>query len=286
MSARVWNGTTAVLADDVYVVQPGGGYSRAPIMRALPYGSLSVQDMLAEEPFYWAHRGGSKIFPEMSMYAYTRAAWHGVHALEISVARTSDGVYFGLHDQTLDRTSQITGNVNPQSLTWAQVQQYQIFPPSAASPEIPAQPYCRLEDFLEVYGQSHVIVLDPKYVSQAQGPSLISLAKQFMPSSRLIGKYFYDSAGWANIFRTAGVASWGYAYDEQALDSAKLALWDLLGLNWSASEAHWAALVATGKPCVAHIVDAVSQVQRTQALGAVGFQCSDPLTVVPQEDDR
>ena len=93
--------------------------------------------MLAQSCFYCAHRGGSRDFPEMSLYAYGQSALVGYPALEISLARTSDGVWFGLHDASLDRTSFNTGGGSgttyvAASMTWAQVQSYYILGSMAA----------------------------------------------------------------------------------------------------------------------------------------------------------
>ena len=46
---------------------------------------------------------------EDSIHAYRQSVAHGYRALEISVARSADGVWFGLHDTTLDRTSGTVG---------------------------------------------------------------------------------------------------------------------------------------------------------------------------------
>jgi glycerophosphoryl diester phosphodiesterase len=54
--------------------------------------------LLDTRPFYVAHRGGSADWPEQSMLAYRSAVACGVDALEVSLARSADGVWFGLHD--------------------------------------------------------------------------------------------------------------------------------------------------------------------------------------------
>jgi hypothetical protein len=78
-------------------------------VRPFPFGYASVSAFLAaastSTPVYVAHRGGSIDWPEMTLYAYTQAGYWGCGALEVSLAQTRDGVYFGLHDSTLNRTS-------------------------------------------------------------------------------------------------------------------------------------------------------------------------------------
>lgn len=69
-----------------------------------------------------AHRGFSSIAPENTLPAYKLAKQRGFFYVETDVSFTSDGVPVCLHDATIDRTSNGTGNIN--DLTWEQVQQY------------------------------------------------------------------------------------------------------------------------------------------------------------------
>ena len=69
-----------------------------------------------------AHRGYSSTAPENTLPAYRLAKANGFYYVETDVSFTSDGVPVCLHDSTIDRTSNGTGNIN--SLTWAQVQTY------------------------------------------------------------------------------------------------------------------------------------------------------------------
>lgn len=69
-----------------------------------------------------AHRGFSSIAPENTLPAYILAKKKGFRFVETDVSFTSDGVAVCLHDATIDRTSNGTGNIS--SMTWAQVQQY------------------------------------------------------------------------------------------------------------------------------------------------------------------
>ena len=58
-----------------------------------------------------AHRGNSAEAPENTPSALLQAATLGVHAIEFDVRLTSDGVGVGMHDSTLNRTTDLTGNV-------------------------------------------------------------------------------------------------------------------------------------------------------------------------------
>ena len=62
-------------------------------------------------PFVSAHRGGAGYAPEDTMEAYRNAARIGVDDLETDATITKDGQLVLIHDATLDRTTNCTGNV-------------------------------------------------------------------------------------------------------------------------------------------------------------------------------
>ena len=68
------------------------------------------------------HRGYCKEAPENTLSAYRLSAKNGFSYVECDVSFTSDGVPVLLHDATIDRTSNGSGNIN--DLTLEQVRQY------------------------------------------------------------------------------------------------------------------------------------------------------------------
>ncbi|MHA7832981.1 MAG: glycerophosphodiester phosphodiesterase, partial [Algiphilus sp.] len=66
---------------------------------------------LARRPISFAHRGGVIEFPENTLFAYHRAEAVGADVLEMDVYQTSDGALVVLHDLTVDRTTDGSGNV-------------------------------------------------------------------------------------------------------------------------------------------------------------------------------
>lgn len=69
-----------------------------------------------------AHRGYSTVAPENTLAAFKLAKTNGFEYAECDVSFTSDGVAVLLHDETIDRTSNGTGNIG--NMTYAQVSQY------------------------------------------------------------------------------------------------------------------------------------------------------------------
>lgn len=68
------------------------------------------------------HRGYSTVAPENTLPAYILSKKMGFNYVETDVAFTSDGVPVLLHDNTIDRTSNGSGNIY--DLTFEQVRQY------------------------------------------------------------------------------------------------------------------------------------------------------------------
>ena len=206
-----------------------------------------------------AHRGGSRDWPEMSMLGYVNSAKLGAQALEISLARTSDGVWFGLHDQTLDRTSGTAGFVAAEH-TWQEVSQYRITAAETTNPAQPAQPYLRFEELVEAYAASHIIYVDPKIVPAEYHAELFAMMSRTpAPLRSFIAKGYCTSTDWALEASGRGYRTWGYYYAADLLADPNLlgatqARWTALGLDYTAAPAVWNQLKAFGKPVLAHIV--------------------------------
>ena len=79
---------------------------------------------VANKVRYIAHRGMSGIAPENSLPAYELAGQLGMWGAETDVLVTSDGVWVLMHDDTVDRTTNGTGNVS--ALTLAQIKALKI----------------------------------------------------------------------------------------------------------------------------------------------------------------
>jgi glycerophosphoryl diester phosphodiesterase len=68
---------------------------------------------LAGGPLLLAHRGGSRLAPENTLYAFQRALdWWRSDLLEIDVQPTRDGDAVVIHDPTVDRTTDGAGPVS------------------------------------------------------------------------------------------------------------------------------------------------------------------------------
>jgi len=68
-----------------------------------------------------AHRGGRRLWPENTLYAYQKAAELGVDLIEMDLHSTKDGVLVMMHDDTVDRTTNGSGVI--QDFTLAELKQ-------------------------------------------------------------------------------------------------------------------------------------------------------------------
>lgn len=84
------------------------------------HSEISVSEAVAVKSVN--HRGYNTIAPENTLPAFKLSKQMGFKYVETDVSFTSDGVAVLLHDSTIDRTSNGTGNIN--SLTYEQVLQY------------------------------------------------------------------------------------------------------------------------------------------------------------------
>ena len=68
-------------------------------------------------PLVIAHQGGDGVWPGESMLAFQNAVDLGVDMLEMDLHITSDGVLVLMHDETVDRTTDGTGEIESMTLT-------------------------------------------------------------------------------------------------------------------------------------------------------------------------
>ena len=60
-------------------------------------------------PFYFAHRGAGLLAPENTLAAFRIGAEHGFQAFECDIKLSADGVLYLMHDDDLDRTTNMSG---------------------------------------------------------------------------------------------------------------------------------------------------------------------------------
>lgn len=244
----------------------GAGVRKVPASIRMTLPPFTVTDMLAVPGVTMGHRGASLVpgQPEMSRRGYRYAATQrGYRMLEFSANRTSDGVYIGCHDPSINRTSQTTGLANLSAMTWAEVQAYQNSLNAAGNPVA----YYRLDAFLDEFTPEATVHVDPKYNTGGIGPFLDVLDAHGGPT-RIVLKYVGVGIGpdpLAVAARARGYLTATYCYEADwssgALHASQ-ANWDILGMEYTASTDAWArttvgafpGIRSYGKPVLAHII--------------------------------
>lgn len=279
VEVALWDGAS----EEVGYVSTWDGADETPAtdILALPVTSYTIADMEADfgsEMVYWAHRGGSLDFSEMTMRAYTNAIWHGTKVLEYSCQLSSDGVFVGMHDDTLNRVTALTGFVNLQ--TWATLQSTPVDAPVTDGGTI-----SRLEELLDTYGQDFVIVVEDKtYVNTTAMLDILD-ASMPNPTDHIIVKSIGNGTPAVPIAAHArGYKTWGYFYDGEVTTEmpTKAVNYDYLGLNYDATAPQWATALGYSKPVIAHVIPDMAAATTAIGKGAVGLQVSGVLDVVPQ----
>jgi hypothetical protein len=278
---QIWDGTN--LVNGQWFVA-GAGDTIDPLLWAgmIWPGYESIDAMLAEDFFYSGHRGGSGNWPEMSMQAYTQAALRGYGGLEVSLARTSDGVFIGNHDGSLDRTSlgTVGSTLLVSAMTWAAVQTHDQLPVVGAPVTTDHQPYARLEEILDAYIDSHVLWIDIKTASAFRN-DLVTLLKTY-PNwhEKIVAKSVPGSgnSSWLATARAAGFVTNAMFYEGENFTTYH-AQADILGMEYSASGGTWTSILSHGKPVVAHVVPSTTALATAVGLGAAGATVSRPNQV-------
>ena len=60
---------------------------------------------------YWAHRGLSRLYPENTLTAFRAACEYDIAGIELDIQMSADGALVVIHDETVDRTTDGTGEV-------------------------------------------------------------------------------------------------------------------------------------------------------------------------------
>ena len=263
---RVWNGQEwrRTTTQDDYLSSMIGSTS-------MYIGRNPIDVMLSTHGATWAHRGGSASWPEMTKYAYDNALAAGYGALEVSFGRTLDGVWFGLHDSTLDRTSGISGGVDPNNLTWAEIRgYYQVTIGASGAP----QPYMSWDEFLTGLPERTIIILDPKANTTAM-TEIMARARSDWGVDKTIIKYYGAGPVAEQVAATADSMGfnyrWGYFYESNytngSLDQYQ-DMWSILGMDYTASDDSWAAVKSYNKKVCAHILPSLTAYNTALAKGA------------------
>lgn len=241
---------------------------------------VTIPMMLAEDPFYVAHRGSGAEFPEHTMAAYEAAVAAGCRYIEVSVGITNDGVLVCLHDQTLDRTTNGEGPLLAH--TWADVrnniatEMSTLLGVNWRDQQLPT-----LREVMDRFFNKVVIFLEPK-TNESVVPLQQMLLNEYPNfQDSVIWKSYYGSNTWSWAKQTAQMTTWAYLdADTPDTDLDEIDdLVDMWGLPIAMADARMQEIVARGKPCISWEVHRKADVTRLVANGVQGMMCSQWIYV-------
>lgn len=249
------------------------------------HGFVSVQQMLQTPGATFAHRNLGLTYPEMTEYGVRMAANAGFGVIEVSCQRSSDGVWFGAHDQTPDRIAVETTYDGQQfsSLTWAQISSLTINVGSTGAP----RPFATLTELVETLPEDFVFMVDPKQQGATYINEFLDLVDTLLGPTRAIIKI--DGSATANRFQAAkarGYVTAAYYYAAPATPTNptnvanNIDYVDIPGLNYDATQEGWNDFLAYGKPMWGHVCLSQSDVNTAMSKGATFTQCSS-ATITP-----
>lgn len=232
-----------------------------------------------------AHRGGSRNYKDMTLRGYTQSLIAGATALEVSVARTSDGVYFGLHDDTLNRTTpSLAANYKPAEHTWAEISQLKQTAPATNDTRFGDDVYWRFSDLVQ-YHPTTTYFVDLKVIGSQYWDEFLNYLLTFPDATNtFVIKYFHTGTSLALKARALGFKSWGYAYEADVnftndvqLEATAYA-WTYLGMDYQASAYAWertrAIAGVRSQLIIGHICPTVEDVNTCFDRGARGAMVS------------
>lgn len=240
-------------------------------------------ELVATNPFFVAHRGGGRNWPEMTAFAYDQAvALPYVKAIEVSVSISSDGVLVCSHDAN---TLRMTGvNHEIEKTAWATLSRLLVSARETDDPSQPARPFTKFEDVVG-HLRNVVFFVEPK--TRRAVDALFERMVAARQPERVVWKQPVNSARFAQA-KEAGFHTWGYGFDvayqyDQLPKYASSPDIDLLGVGIAQSDRLLREVVQAanenGKRVMTWPIVTPANKARALKLGIVGLMTSDILHV-------
>ncbi|SDH49881.1 glycerophosphodiester phosphodiesterase [Alteribacillus bidgolensis] len=122
---------------------------------------ITAPSMQRKAPIIIAHRGASFYAPENTMAAFDQAIKMKADMLEMDIQVTKDGKLVILHDFTVDRTTNGSGNIY--ELTFKEIKNLDAG--SWFHPDFKSEPIPTLEETLDLYYNKAKFLIDVKHTS-------------------------------------------------------------------------------------------------------------------------
>ena len=252
----------------------------------------------AATPLIHAHRGGTVVngkpkYPEESLAAYKHAARNGF-VLEVDAKLTKDGVPVAIHDATLDRTTNCTGQVRTFTLAELKGCRTDVLgSPGSPLPTKPAMkpaPIITIQSLLSFARRSGSVVnleiknvpSDPDYDSTPAYANTVmdAVIASHIPRSQLIIQSFVPANLDVAKQRLPGVAT--SLLSLQALNEAYLQVafdndYDIISPEWPVSADYVHRAHGNGLEVIPFTLDSAADVRAARAAKVDELITDDPL---------
>lgn len=238
--------------------------------------AYTIDDMLAEDIFYIAHRGDGGQYPEHNMVGYeasvaTASANQIIPIIEVSAVSEAGKRLVCLHDLTLDRTTDSTGALNDQ--LWEHVRNsVRTDVTDALGQGWEPQQLNLLREVFDRFMGKVIIFFEPKdNPGTATAQAMLLDDYPNSQQSVVFKRHFQsDTHAWA---KANGFTTWGYidigTTDEQ-MDAVDANI-DMWGVPIATQDSRIQEIVARGKPVIVWALNRRSDVTRLAALGVQGM---------------
>jgi len=229
---------------------------------------MTVDDI--KEPFVIAHRGGSNIYPENTLEAYKNVVANGIRLIEQDVQMLSDGSLVIMHDSTVDRTTDGTGNVSDFfASAWKNLNVDPATFLSAAYQNTKA-PF--MADVFNEFGDS--VIYLPETKNGAATQKLVDLIKLYKLEKNVIVQCF----DLASLQPACDAGLWTLALgDSVDLVKAKQMGVRYIGCSLAATDAYITDILSKGLKPTVYTVNRRFEWENFKAKGYVGAFSDDPL---------
>lgn len=231
-------------------------------------------DTAAPSPGIVAHRGGSYLGPENTLRAFDTAYGQGFRLIECDLRLMSGGGLALMHDATVDRTTDGTGNVS--SFTAATIKSLTVDALTARAANHKADTVPTFAEALD-WARTRDVVLVPELKDDCQYAALAELLQRDFPRGRVIFQTFtlawasaLAAAGYACLFASASLTT-GNITAAAAAGFKHVATQDTVWTQSLVDAAH-----AAGLKCWAYTVSRRYQYDRMKALGVDFVYSDDP----------
>lgn len=218
------------------------------------------------EPFYIAHRGGANVFPENTIEAYRGSLALGIKMIEQDCRQLLDGSLGVMHDSTVDRITDKTGDVASFStMGWSNTNV------SGLLPGWKDVPLTTFEQVLQTFGKSAVYVPESKDQQSAQA-IVNALKKHGLEEYALV-----QSFSLSDLEEASGQGiSLMLLTDSTSPATIAAAGIEYVGVSANATDAYIESAINAGLKVVVWTIDRRYLRDHYLTLGVSGFFSNDP----------